>query len=576
MKKKFSTAVLFVLLITFTQCRQGLPPGDKDNGGLFLPNKFEAVVVADSVGAARHLAVNDNGDIYVKLRASYPDGSNVALRDEDGDGKADIIKKFSVYNDPQDYGTAMRIYNGYLYYSSTGDVYRCKLKPGELLPDTATELILHDDYLHDPHGFEHVAKPITFDDKGHMFVPFGAPSDVCQELNRIPGAPGMNPCPQLEEHGGIWIFDANKTNQTIKDGKRYATGIRSAVAINWNTAENSLFIVQHGRDDLHRTWPELYTRWQSALLPAEEFFKIKEGADCGWPYYYYDWMQGKKLLNPEYGGDGKKEANGAKYEQPLIGFPAHWAPNDLLFYTGNQFPDRYKNGAFIAFHGSTIRAPYSQSGYFVAFVPFKDGKPSGSWEVFADGFAGKDTIVNTSDAECRPMGLAQGPDGSLYISDSHKGKIWRIMFKGDKATFGADDLAAMEKRKTTSAHIKTPDEVADNLEKGIAVGGEKIYGTYCVACHQLNGKGDGSRFPPLDSSEWVNGDKKILINILLNGLQKTIKVKGQSYTGAMPKHSFLADDDIAKVLTYIRQNFGNKADSISANEVAAERSKIKE
>lgn len=576
MKNKFSTAILFFVLIVFAQCKHGLPSGDKDNGGLFLPDKFEAVVVADSVGGARHLAVNDNGDIYVKLRASYPDGSNVALRDEDGDGKADIIKKFSIYSDPQDYGTAMRIYNGYLYYSSTGDVYRCKLRPGELLPDTATELILHDDYMHDPHGFEHVAKPITFDDKGHMFVPFGAPSDVCQELNRIPGAPGQDPCPELEEHGGIWIFDANKTNQIPKDGKRYATGIRSAVAINWNAAENSLYIVQHGRDDLHRTWPQLYTRWQSALLPAEEFLKIKEGADCGWPYYYYDWMQGKKLLNPEYGGDGKKEANGAKYEQPLIGFPAHWAPNDLLFYTGNQFPDRYKNGAFIAFHGSTIRAPYSQSGYFVAFIPFKDGKPSGPWEVFADGFAGKDTIVNTSDAECRPMGLAQGPDGSLYISDSHKGKIWRIMFKGDKATFGAADLAAMEKRKTTSAHIKTPDEVADNLEKGVVAGGEKIYGTYCVACHQLNGKGDGSRFPPLDSSEWVNGDKKILINILLNGLQKTIKVKGQSYTGAMPKHSFLADDDIAKVLTYVRQNFSNKADSVSANEVAAERSKMKE
>ena len=211
----------------------------------------------------------------------------------------------------------------------------------------------------------------------------------------------------------------------------------------------------------------------------------------------------------------------------------------------------------------------------MTFIPYKEGKPSGPWGVLADDFAGKDTIVNTSDAECRPMGLAQGPDGSLYISDSRKGKIWRIMFKGDKATFGAADLAAMEKRKTTSAHIKTPDEVADNLEKGTVAGGAKIYGTYCVACHQLNGKGDGSRFPPLDSSEWVNGDKKILINILLNGLQKTIKVKGQTYTGAMPKHSFLADDDIAKVLTYVRQNFSNKADSVSTNEVAAERSKMK-
>jgi mono/diheme cytochrome c family protein len=283
-------------------------------------------------------------------------------------------------------------------------------------------------------------------------------------------------------------------------------------------------------------------------------------------------MQGKKLLNPEYGGDGKKEGNGKQYEQPLIGFPGHWAPNDLLFYTGDQFPEHYKNGAFIAFHGSTIRAPYSQSGYFVAFVPFKDGKPSGEWEVFADGFSGMDTIVNTSDAQCRPMGLAQGPDGSLYISDSQKGKIWRIMYKGDKTKFGAAQLAVIAKRKM-SAHIRTPDEVADNLEKGMAVGGEKIYKTYCVACHLNDGKGDGGRFPPLDSSEYVLGDKIRLINILLNGMQQQITVKGKQYNNVMPRHSFLSDKDLASVLVYVRQNFGNAASEITPEEVADQRSK---
>ncbi len=535
-----------------------------------LPGNFAAVVVVDSLGSARHLAVNDNGDIYVKLRASYHDGSNVALRDEDNDGKADIIKKFGVYSDTMGYGTAMRIQNGYLYYSSTGDVFRCKLKPGELLPDTASELILTDDYANDPHGFNHTAKPITFDDKGNMYIPFGAPSDVCQEIDRIPGSPGQNPCPQLEEHAGIWIFDPNKKNQTIKDGKRYATGIRSAVAISWNPLDKNIYIVQHGRDDLHRTWPEKYTQWQSAILPAEEFLRIKEGTDAGWPYYYYDQLQGKKLLNPEYGGDGKLEGNAGKYEQPLIGFPGHWAPNDILFYTGNQFPDHYKNGAFIAFHGSTIRSPYSQSGYFVAFVPFKNGTTSGSWEVFADGFAGMDTIVNTTDAQCRPMGLAQGPDGSLYISDSRKGKIWRVMYKGDKNKFGNVELAQMEKRKM-SVHIRNPDEKNDNLQKAIVAGGEQIYATYCVACHLNDGKGDGSRFPPLENSEWVNGDKKRLINILLNGMREPITVRGQRYSNPMPPHNFLSDDQLALVLTYIRQNFGNKSSEVTAEEVAKER-----
>jgi glucose/arabinose dehydrogenase len=271
------TVIFFFLIVTvFIQCKgkSGLPHGDPDNGGLFLPGNFEAVVVVDSLGGARHLAVNDNGDIYVKLRSVYPDGGNVALRDENNDGKADIIKKFSVYTDSFGYGTAMRIHDGYLYYSSTGDVFRCKLRPGELLPDTNAELILTDDFRHDPHGFQHTAKPVTFDDKGNMYVPFGAPSDVCQVFDRIPESPGQNPCPQLEEHAGIWMFDPNKRNQTIKDGKLFATGIRSAVAITWNPVDKNIYIVQHGRDDLHRTWPEKYTKWQSAMLPSEEFLRI--------------------------------------------------------------------------------------------------------------------------------------------------------------------------------------------------------------------------------------------------------------------------------------------------------------
>ena len=570
--KNFQSAVILLFIAhIFSQCHRGLPAGDPGNGGLTLPGGFEAVVVIDSLGEARHMTVRDNGDIYVKLRASYPDGSNVALRDDDNDGKADIVKKFGIYSDTVGYGTAMRIYNGYLYFSSSGDIFRCKLRPGYLVPDTSLELILHDDFLHDPHGFNHTAKPVAFDNKGNMYVPFGSPSDVCQEFDRIPESPGQNPCPQLEEHAGIWIFDPERKNQTIKDGKRYATGIRSAVAITWNEQDSNIYIVQHGRDDMHRIWPGKYAKWKGAMLPSEELLKINEGDDAGWPYYYYDHLQGKKLLNPEYGGDGEIEAEGAKYEQPLIGFPGHFAPNDILFYTGSQFPERYRNGAFIAFHGSTIRAPYSQAGYFVAFVPFKNGKPTGNWEVFADGFAGADTILNTSDAVHRPVGLAQGPDGSLYISDSRKGTIWRIMYKGDRAQFGPGQLALMERKKKQSMHIKDPDEIADNMQKSIVGSAEEIYFNYCGACHLNNGKGDGSRFPPLDSSEWVLGDKTKLTGILLNGLREPITVKGKQFNNLMPSHSFLSDSELAMVLTYIRKNFGNNAGEIREEEVAAVR-----
>ena len=254
----------------------------------------------------------------------------------------------------------------------------------------------------------------------------------------------------------------------------------------------------------------------------------------------------------------------------MIGFPGHWAPNDLLFYTGSQFPERYRNGAFIAFHGSTNRAPYPQAGYFIAFVPFNNGKP-GAWEVFADGFAGVDPIVNVSDAVYRPMGLAMGPDGSLYIADTEKGKIWRVIFKGKRSDFSNEDLAEMEKRKTAS-NIRMAHEVNDNLDKGVAVGGEKVYEVYCGTCHQKNGLGDSGRFPPLANSQYVTGDKKRLINIVLHGLSETIEVNGITYNGAMPQHSFLKDEEIARVLTYIRQNFGNNASEITIEEVRQQRS----
>jgi glucose/arabinose dehydrogenase/mono/diheme cytochrome c family protein len=563
----------FLITISFIKSNGSgdLPKGDINNGGLFLPGGFEAVVVVDSIGRGRHLAVNKNGDVYVKLRVPVKDKGSVALRDTDKDGKAEQIEYFGNYPDVGNYGTAMRIHKGYLYFSTAGEVYRTKLTPGKLIPEGKTELILKDDYKNDIHGYEHIAKPIAFDDKDNMYVPFGSPGDVCQVKNRQPGLSGQNPCPQLEDHGGIWKFSDSKPNQTIKDGTRYATGIRSVVAMDWNKKDKALYVVQHGRDGLNRSWPDYYNPWQSALLPAEEFLKVTEGIDAGWPYYYYDYMQGKKLLNPEYGGDGKKEANAKDYAQPLIGFPGHFAPNDLFFYTGNQFPERYKNGAFIAFHGSTIRSPYPQGGYFVGFVPFKNGMPSGDWEVFADGFTGRDTIVNTSDAAYRPMGIAMGPDGSLYLSESEKGKIWRVMFIGDKKSFGTAQLAEMHKRKETQPHIKTPDKVKDNLMRGKILAGEKLYTTYCASCHQGNGKGDGTRFPPLESSEWVRGDKNKLINIVLNGLTGPITVNGVGFNASMPANSYLKDEDIALILSYVRANFKNNSSFVTPAEVAKER-----
>ena len=132
-------------------------------------------------------------------------------------------------------------------------------------------------------------------------------------------------------------------------------------------------------------------------------------------------------MAPEYGGDGKKEAVG-NFIEPAAAYPGHLAPNGLLFYTGNMFPEKYKNGAFIAFHGSWNRAPEPQAGAFVVFQPFKNGKPDGQWEIFAGNFAGSPEKEATR-PDHKPCGLAQGPDGSLYVTDDLRGNIYHITYK---------------------------------------------------------------------------------------------------------------------------------------------------
>ncbi len=555
------------LLMVYSCGGPQLPPADPDNGGLVLPDGFQALVVADSIsGTAREITVSEDGNIYVKTRRSNK-GNVAAVKDQDGDGKADIVQYFASVENQRKWSlqAGVEIYNGYLYFSTDLIVYRVKLNPGTLVPDGELEVIVIDDHEHG--GHEHIAKPFSFDNQGNLYVPFGAPSNACQDPKRTPGVPGMDPCPQLEDHGGIWRFDANKPNQTQKDGYRYATGIRSVVAMDWNPVDESLYIVIHGRDDLFRLFPEIFDAWKSALLPSEEFVKVTEGANFGWPYCYYDQLVGKKVLAPEYGGDGVQIGRCDQYDQPIIGFSGHWAPNGIYFYQGDQFPERYKHGAFIAFHGSTNRAPYPQSGYFIAFVPFVDGEMSSEWEVFADGFAQVDPIVSVRDAVYRPMGIAMGPDGSLYVSETNEGKIWRIMFTGDKNTFGSKQLEAMEERKSLS-HIRDPHPENDNIQEEFTGKGQEIYQWYCGACHQRDGKGDSGRFPPLAGVDWVTGDEKRLIGVVLNGLEGAIEVNGVTYNSAMPQHSFLTDQQVADVLTYIRSNFGNDASAITAEQVA--------
>ncbi len=396
-----------------------------ENDGISLPEGFCAVVVADSLGPARHVAVEGDGDVYVMLRRPAADGAIAALRDTTGDGRADVVAYFGETG-----GTGIGLRGGYLYVAPDTMILRYRLTDGDLRPADPPETVVSAF----PRERSHAAKPFAFDDAGWIYVNVGAPSNACQDPDRQQGVPGRDPCPLLEHYGGVWRFRADALGQTPdRDGFRYATGIRNGVANAWNPGTDKLYVAQHGRDQLSQLWPDLYTDEQSAELPAEELFEVEEGDDFGWPYCYFDQQQGKKVLAPEYGGDGQQVGRCADVEAPIAAFPGHWAPNDLLFYTGRQFPARYRGGAFIAFHGSWNRAPLPQQGYNVVFVPFTDGKVSGAYEVFADGFAGADPLVSPGDARYRPMGLAQGPDGSLYLTDSRQGRLWRVIYTGTTA-----------------------------------------------------------------------------------------------------------------------------------------------
>jgi glucose/arabinose dehydrogenase len=389
---------------------------NKATTGLKLPTGFSATVVADSLGSLRHLALNKNGDIYVKLSSLKGGKGILFLSDTDHDGKMDKTMGFANYP-----GTGIRIQGNVLYSSSNSNVYKYELNAqGQVIDTAKAEMIVHGLVNH---GRDN-AKALALDGNNNLYVAVGSYDETCADA----AGHGKKNCPLLDSVGGIWQFSTNKLNQSYSNAVHYARGLKNVVGLDWNDATKSLFGMQHGRGGLNDKFPKLYTKDQDKSLPAETLYELRKGADGGWPYVYYDPFQHKKIVSPEYGGDGKKSVDN-KYLNPVADFPAHLAPNDLLFYTGNMFPEKYKNGAFIVFHGQSQSL---KKGYFIAFVPFQNGKPSGPWEVFADNFMGVDRSKPKGSYEHRPIGIAQGPDGALYVADDIKGTIFKITYPATK------------------------------------------------------------------------------------------------------------------------------------------------
>jgi len=344
---------------------------------LKVPAGFHVSLFADNLSRPRMIAVAPNGDLFV---AQSLQGSILVMRDTNNDGVADTRTEYATgLENP--FGMAFS--GGYFYVGQTTRLVRYKYTPGDTKAPGPPEKLL------DFPGMGHSTRNVTFTSDGKkMYVAVGSLSNKSAGEDPIRAA--------------INEYNPDGTGHRI-----FASGLRNPVGLAWQPGTGVLWASVNERDTLG-----------DDLVP-DYITSVKDGGFYGWPYSYIG-----NHPDPEH--TGKMPDLVARAIVPDVLIPAHSAAVSLTFYTGTQFPERYRNGAFVGLHGSWNRS--RPAGYRVAFVPFQNGKASGPPEDFVTGWIVSDA-PNAATAWGRPVGVTVLRDGSLLVADDGGSRIWRITYR---------------------------------------------------------------------------------------------------------------------------------------------------
>jgi len=337
-----------------------------------VPAGFRLNVFAADFKQPRWLTVAPNGDIFL---AETGASEIIVLRDPQHTGGAQEREVFASGN-RRPFGIAFR--EDYVYVGNTNELVRYRYDPR-----TSKRLGEKEHLLDLPTG-GHNTRSLAFSADGkHLFIGVGSDSNIDT---------GEDP-----RRAAVTICDPDGKNARL-----YATGLRNPVGLALNPATGEVWTTVNERDELGDD------------LPPDYFTSLKDAGFYGWPYSYIG-----DNVDPRVKPQKPELVARAIIPDVLLG--AHVAPLQFAFYTGKQFPESYRGGAFVAEHGSWNRA--TRSGYQIAFVAFKDGKPSADPVPFMTGFV---PDPSKSDVNGRPVGVAVAPDGSLLVSDDGAGVVYRI------------------------------------------------------------------------------------------------------------------------------------------------------